>query len=98
MQGIFTPLVNSSKNIAKLTKNGKVLFSASVEDTNKMLSAGSNKFYGTQSSKVPGQNKKLFLVKHSLQKKQESKMKKINYDEEMMVITIGLINSKVKQG
>lgn len=53
-------IVNSSKNIAKLTKNGKVLFSASVEDTNKMLSAGSNKFYGTQISKVPGQNKKLF--------------------------------------
>lgn len=53
-------IVCSSKNAAKLVKNGKVLFSASVEDTNKMLSAGNNKFYGTQISKVPGQNKNLF--------------------------------------
>ncbi len=50
----------SSKNAVELSKKGKVLFSASVEDTNKMLSAGSNKFYGTQISKVPGQNKNLF--------------------------------------
>lgn len=53
-------IVRNSKSDAKLLKNGKVLFSASVEDTNKMLRAGSNKFYGTQISKVPGQNKKLF--------------------------------------
>ena len=53
-------IVRNSKSATKLLKNGKVLFSASVEDTNKMLSAGSNKFYGTQISKVPGQNKKLF--------------------------------------
>lgn len=50
----------SSKNAIELAKKGKVLFSASVEDTNKMLSAGNNKFYGTQISKVPGQNKILF--------------------------------------
>ena len=47
----------------ELAKNGKVLFSASVEDANKMLSAGGNKFYGTQISKVPGKNKNLFIPK-----------------------------------
>lgn len=53
-------IARSSKNVTKLLKNGKVLFSASVEDANKMLSAGGNKFYGTQISKVSGQNKNLF--------------------------------------
>ena len=53
-------IASSSKNAVELAKNGKVLFSASVEDANKMLSAGGNKFYGTQISKVPGKNKNLF--------------------------------------
>ena len=53
-------IASSSKNAVELAKNGKVLFSASVEDANKMLSAGVNKFYGTQISKVPGKNKNLF--------------------------------------
>ncbi len=47
-------IASSSKNAVELAKNGKILFSASVEDANKMLSAGGNKFYGTQISKVPG--------------------------------------------
>ena len=53
-------IVSSSKNAVELTKNGKVLFSASVEDANIMLSAGGNKFYGAQISKVSGKNKNLF--------------------------------------
>lgn len=53
-------IASSSKNAVELAKNGKILFSASVEDANKMLSAGGNKFYGTQISKVPGKNKNLF--------------------------------------
>lgn len=53
-------IVCSSKNAEELFKSGKVLFSASVEDANKMLSAGGNKFYGTQISKVPGESKNLF--------------------------------------
>ena len=53
-------IASSSKNAVELAKNGKVLFSASVEDANKMLSAGGNKFYGTQISKVSGKNKNLF--------------------------------------
>ena len=53
-------IISSSKNVMELAKNGKVLFSASVEDANKMLNAGGNKFYGTQISKVPGKNKNLF--------------------------------------
>ena len=44
-------IAKSSKNAVELGKNGKVLFSASVEDANKMLGAGHNKFYGTQISK-----------------------------------------------
>ena len=53
-------IVSSSKNAVELTKNGKILFSASVEDANIMLSAGGNKFYGAQISKVSGKNKNLF--------------------------------------
>lgn len=53
-------IVRSSKNAGELFKSGKVLFSASVEDANKMLSVGGNKFYGTQISKVPGESKNLF--------------------------------------
>ncbi len=53
-------IASSSKNAIELAKNGKVLFSASVEDANKMLSAGGNKFYGTQISKTVGKNKNLF--------------------------------------
>lgn len=53
-------IASSSKNAVELAKNGKVLFSASVEDANKMLSAGGNKFYGTQISKVAGKNKNIF--------------------------------------
>lgn len=53
-------MVYSSKNAGELVKSGKVLFSASVEDANKMLSAGGNKFYGTQISNISGKNKNLF--------------------------------------
>ena len=53
-------IISSSKNIENLAKDGKILFSASIEDANKMLSAGNNKFYGTQISKTSGNNKNLF--------------------------------------
>ena len=52
--------INESKNAIELMKNGKVLFSASVKDADKMLSAGGNKFYGTQISKMSGKSKNLF--------------------------------------
>ena len=42
---------SSTKEAIELSKKGKVLFSASVEDANKMLSAGGNKYYGTQVAK-----------------------------------------------
>lgn len=38
------------KNVKELAKSGKVLFSVSENDARNMLSAGKNKFYGTQVS------------------------------------------------
>lgn len=57
-------IASSSKNAVELAKNGKVLFSASVEDANKMINVGKNKVIGTQidviKNKKLGRNKSLF--------------------------------------
>ena len=57
-------IASSSKNAVELAKNGKVLFSASVEDANKMINVGKNKVIGTQidviKNKKLGRNKNLF--------------------------------------
>ena len=50
-------IASSSKNAVELAKNGKVLFSASVEDANKMINVGKNKVIGTQVDVI--KNKKL---------------------------------------
>ena len=57
-------IASSSKNAVELAKNGKVLFSASVEDANKMINVGKNKVIGTQidviKNKKLGRKKNLF--------------------------------------
>lgn len=57
-------IASSSKNAVELAKNGKVLFSASVEDANKMINVGKNKVIGTQidviKNKKLGRNENLF--------------------------------------
>ena len=57
-------IASSSKNAVELANNGKVLFSASVEDANKMINVGKNKVIGTQidviKNKKLGRNKNLF--------------------------------------
>ena len=57
-------IASSSKKAVELAKNGKVLFSASVEDANKMINVGKNKVIGTQidviKNKKLGRNKNLF--------------------------------------
>lgn len=57
-------IASSSKNAVELAKNGKVLFSASVEDANKMINVGKNKVIGTQidviKNKKLGRSKNLF--------------------------------------
>ena len=54
-------IASSSKNAVELAKNGKVLFSASVEDANKMINVGKNKVIGTQIDVI--KNKKLYIIK-----------------------------------
>lgn len=50
----LTPKVVSTskniKNVQELSKKGKVLFSANEQDVKNMMSAGKNKYYGTQVS------------------------------------------------
>ena len=45
-------IVNSSKTMSELAKNRKVLFSASIEDANKMMKITKGQYYGTQVSKI----------------------------------------------
>ena len=65
----LTPKVVSTskniKNVQELSKKGKVLFSANEQDVKNMMSAGKNKYYGTQ---VSSKTKKL-QSKQNLQKK-----------------------------